>query len=107
MNKVSLVTLKNGLRRLQGISQKRKDSLQERLARSEKISAKDETWLDNAGNYIDEQALLDVLAAASDFDGKMKNLTPEQSTLVDQMTKAAYDGVPDSDGVSKKRKRKL
>ena len=41
----------------------RKNDLLNRLKAQEKISAADETWLDQEGNYVDEEAFLNTLRA--------------------------------------------
>ena len=60
----TLAILRKGLSTLKLNTKKRKDILIARLTNKEKISAADEHWLDNAGNEVDEQQILDELEAA-------------------------------------------
>ena len=39
-----------------------------KLSQKESISSADERWLDNEGNIVDEQRVLDDLEAASDYE---------------------------------------
>ncbi len=93
MPSVSLVTLKNGLHRLKEASRKRKQDLETRLSRSEKISSEDEHWLDNEANHVDEDALVTSLQEAADYEAALKKLTPLQNGLAEKLRKLAYDSV--------------
>ena len=47
-----------------------------------RISDEDEEWLDNAGNTVDE-AVLDLLENASDYEHGLAQLTAQQKILVE------------------------
>ena len=57
MSKNPLDVLKSGLTNLKNLTKTRRDDLLARLHRKEKISAKEEEWLDNAANSVDEEVL--------------------------------------------------
>jgi hypothetical protein len=68
MSKNPLDVLKKGLSKLKDSIEERKDNLLACLNRKEKISDEDEEWLDNAGNVVDEEAVVDLLENASDYE---------------------------------------
>ena len=59
----SLAILKAGLAALKSKAEIRKNDLLNRLKAQEKISAADDTWLAQEGNYVDEEAFLNTLRA--------------------------------------------
>jgi hypothetical protein len=60
--------LKKGLVALKNQAKKHRDSLLERLNKKEKILEADEAWLDDGANHVEEDALLDKLETASDYE---------------------------------------
>jgi hypothetical protein len=56
-----LHVLQKGLAKLKDAVKGRKDNLLACLNGKEKISDEDEEWLDNAGNLVDEEAIVDLL----------------------------------------------
>ena len=64
----SIATLKKGLAQFSKKIKARKDKLTDMLAKNEKISDDDEHWLDHEANTVDEQRVLDILEAASDYE---------------------------------------
>jgi hypothetical protein len=67
MPKKPLDVLKKGLSKLKTSIKERKDNLLAFLNRKEKISDEDEEWLDNAGNMVDEEAVVNLLENTSDY----------------------------------------
>ena len=62
-----VATLKKGLVEFTEKIKARKDNLTDKLAKNEKLPDDDEHWLDHEANTVDEQRVLDVLEAASDY----------------------------------------
>ena len=62
MSENPLHVLQKGLQvaKLKDSVKERKDNLLACLNRKERISDEDEEWLDNAGNTVDEEAVLDL-----------------------------------------------
>jgi hypothetical protein len=60
--------LKRGLTKFSEKIKACKDDLCAKLSRRETISSADEWWLDHKANTVDEQRVLDVLEAASDYE---------------------------------------
>ena len=60
---ISLAILKAGLAALKSKAEICKNDLLNHLKAQEKISAADETWLDQEGNYVDGEAFLNTLRA--------------------------------------------
>ena len=64
-----LQVLKGGLSKLKETIKKRKESLLQVLQLWEqKISSEDEDWLDQEANFVDEEAIVDMLENASDYE---------------------------------------
>ena len=61
------------------------DDLLARLNGKEKISDEDEEWLDNAGNVIEEEAVVDLPDNASDYEQGLTQLTSQQKILVKKL----------------------
>lgn len=80
----SLDVLKKGLARLKNQVNSRKNDLLSRLHRKETISSEDEHWLDHDGNLVDE-ALVDSLENASDYERGLGRLDPKQRPLVKKL----------------------
>jgi hypothetical protein len=68
MSKNPLDVLKKGLSKLKNSIKERNDNLLAFLNRKEKISDEDKEWLDNAGNMVDEEAVVDFLENVSDYE---------------------------------------
>ena len=69
----------------------RKDKLTDMLARNEKISDDDENWLDHEANTIDEQRVLDILEAASDYEKEVEKLDANSKGIVKKLREWAGD----------------
>jgi hypothetical protein len=85
MSKNPLHVLKKGLAKLTDSIKARKDNLLARINGKERISDEDEEWLDNAGNLVDEEAVVDLLENASDYEHGLTQLTSQQKSLVDKL----------------------
>ena len=80
------------------------------LKAQEKISAADETWLDQDGNHVDEEALLSTLGAASNFEHALTLLNPGEKKVLDGLVEVGKEGMSASSSgqgknVSKKHQR--
>ncbi|KAJ6605570.1 hypothetical protein DFH09DRAFT_1067823 [Mycena vulgaris] len=104
----SLEILRKGLSLLKESVETRKDGLMSRLRRKEKISASDEAWLDDAANHVDEDAVMDKLEKASDYERGFARLDAKELGLVEKLRQRAGDvGKKAEDMASKKRKKVL
>jgi hypothetical protein len=99
---MSLETLRKGLRALKEQVKKRKEDLTERLQKKESISEADEARLDNEANHVDEDAVIDSLENASDYERGLAHLDSKQKGLVKKLKDLGGGGK--SDEASKKRK---
>ena len=86
-----LKILKKGLLKLKQTVKKKKDKLNAKLTQKEPISASDEEWLDNEGNLINQQCVLDNLEAASDYEWGLERLGEEEKKLVWDLIKLGDD----------------
>ena len=77
--------LKKGLAKLSGNIRNRKDRLTAKLSRGETISLSDEQWLDNEGNTIDEERILDVLQSAPDYGKAVDQLSDNEKAIVKKL----------------------
>lgn len=73
MPPVPLETLK-GLSALRDEVQARKTALEAQLSRREKILEEDEVWLDNDGNAIDEELVIEALENAPHYERGLARL---------------------------------
>jgi hypothetical protein len=92
----ALNALKNALSKLKRLAEKRRKDLLDRLAKKEKLS--DETWLDTAGNLVDEECVIDALDTASDFEQGVERLSDNEKAALHRLRQAA------GEEVNKKRK---
>jgi hypothetical protein len=60
-----LEVLKKGLGVLKNQVKAQKETLQKKLAKGEKLISEDETWLDTAGNLVEEDWVFETLETAS------------------------------------------
>jgi len=95
----ALDILKNAFSKLKKSTEKRRKALLNCLAKKEKLSEADETWLDNDGNLVDEERVIEALDAASDFERGVERLSDNGKAALYRLRQAAEDNV------SKKRKR--
>lgn len=90
--------LKKGLKQLQNQIGEQKSLLEAKLKANQSISEIDLDWLDNAGNLVDEERVVEALDNASDYERGLERLGLEEKALVDKL-KELVTGAP-----SKKRK---
>ena len=68
-----------------------KDKLMDMLAKNEKISDDDKHWLDHEANTADEQCVLDILEAASDYEKEVGKLDANSKGIVKKLWEWAGD----------------
>ena len=105
MGKNPLQVLKGGLSKLKETVKKRKESLLSRLREQQKISSEDEDWLDQEANFVDEEALVDMLENASDYERAVSKLDPKQKPLLERLIELG-GGIKDVIVMGKSSKRK-
>ena len=86
-----LEVLKKGFAKFTETIKTRKKELSAKLARAETISSSDEHWLDNEGNTVDEQCVLDTLESASDYERGIERLDENGKTIVKKLREWAGD----------------
>ena len=95
--------LKKGLKNLQDQISDQKWQLKADLKANRPISEADEEWLDNAGNLVDHELVVQELEMASDYEAAYEALDLQHKSIVQKLQKLAMSGeksvVP-----SKKRK---
>lgn len=96
-------TLKKGLSKFSLKIKARKDKLMDMLAKNEKLSDDDEHWLDHEANTVDEQRVLDILEAASDYEKEVGGLDANSKGIVKKLQEWAGDT---SKVAGQKRQRK-
>ncbi|KAG5646239.1 hypothetical protein DXG03_004066 [Asterophora parasitica] len=72
-----LDVLKVGLARLKGQIKTRRDDILARLARNECVLDDDEHRLDHDANFVDEDAILELLEKASDYERGLERLNSQ------------------------------
>lgn len=82
----------------------RKDRLNAKLSRGEAISPSDEQWLDNEGNTIDEERILEALELAPDYNKAIAELDRNGQEIVRKLREWAGCG-PSAEVTGNKRKR--
>ncbi|KAF9256784.1 hypothetical protein L218DRAFT_1006987 [Marasmius fiardii PR-910] len=82
-----LGVLKKGFKALKDSISVRQTTLQARIANKEPLSEADEHWMDNGGNIVDEQRVIDILDDASDYERAKNSLNAEQKELVEKLMK--------------------
>ena len=105
MGKNPLQVLKRGLSKLKETVKKWKDSLLLQLQEQQKISLDDEGWLDQEANFVDEEALVDMLENASDYEHALSKLDPKQKPLFKRLIELG-GGIKDVIIMGKSSKRK-
>ena len=92
MSKNLLNELESGLQVLCERIQVRKNDLLARLAKEEKISDEDETWLNNKANLVDEESLVTSLQASPNLKAALSALNETQRTALDRLRNANLRG---------------
>ena len=80
-----LEVLKKGLAKFTETIKTREKELSAKLARAETISSSDEHWLDNEGNTVDKQHVLDTLESASDYERGIEWLDENGKAIVKKL----------------------
>jgi hypothetical protein len=86
-----LEILKKGFTQLSNKIKDRKNELNAKLARKEAISSSEEEWLDNEGNTVDEQRVLDILELAPDYEKGVEQLDYKGKAIVQKLRELAGD----------------
>ena len=81
--------LKKGLAKLQNQIPDRKSKLEADLKANKHISEVDEEWLDNTGNLVDEERVVDILDKASDYERGLGRLGQEEKSIVQKLMQLA------------------
>ena len=105
MSENPLHVLQKGLAKLKDSVRERKNNLLACLNRKERISDEDEEWLDNAGNTVDEEAVLDLLENTSDYEHSLAQLTAQQKILVEKLKELG--GERKKNSLVRKQEKKL
>ena len=77
--------LKKGLAKLKKKFKAKKEHLEAKLFRQESISSSDERWLDNEGNTVDEQRVIDTLESSSNYERGLENLDEPGKVIVKKL----------------------
>lgn len=86
-----LEVLKKGLAKFTETIKTHKKELSAKLARAETISSSDEHWLDNEGNTVNKQRVLDTLESASDYEQGISRLDENGKAIVKKLREWAGD----------------
>jgi len=86
-----LKVLKKGLAKFMETIKTCKKELSAKLAQAETISSSDEHWLDNEGNTVDKQCVLDTLESASDYEQGIEQLDENGKAIVKKLREWAGD----------------
>ena len=85
MGKKPLDMLKSSLHKLQSQIQDRKNNLLACLSQKEKLSPKDEEWLDHDANLVNKEFLVDILDKASNYECKLATLDVNKQSLLQKL----------------------
>ncbi|KIK76349.1 hypothetical protein PAXRUDRAFT_170205, partial [Paxillus rubicundulus Ve08.2h10] len=69
-----------------------KTRLEGELKARQPISDSDQEWLDNAGNLVDEEQVVDALDHASDYEQGLKRLNSHDKSVVEKLKNLAGSG---------------
>ena len=81
--------LKKGLAKLWNQISDQKSKLEADLKANKHISEVDEEWLDNTGNLVDEERVVDILDKASDYERGFGRLGQEEKSIVQKLMQLA------------------
>ena len=96
--------LKKGFAKLIQTITKKRDDLNIKLSQQEDISSADEQWLDNKGNTIDKQHILEKLESASDYKTGVAQLDDNGKAIMKKLQELAGDPDLPAKVAGKKRK---
>ena len=86
---IPLNSLKQGLKKLQDQTHGHKAMLETTLRAKQVISEANEEWLDNAGNLIDKEWVVNELDKAMDFADALERLDSQNKAIIQKLTKLA------------------
>ncbi|KAJ7488311.1 hypothetical protein FB451DRAFT_1553732 [Mycena latifolia] len=84
----SLALLKKGLSQLAESVKKRRDALLTRAKKddpADRLMPAEDKWLDNDANHVDEDAVIQKLETASDYDRGLSRLDTKELALVEKL----------------------
>ena len=87
-----LVTIWNGLKKLEGQHQDKRERLLAQLKAKRAISEADQNWLDGAANLVDKVHILKVLENAPDYETGLSKLISRDQMVVDELKKLRDGG---------------
>ena len=90
-SKNPLSILRKGLDTLKRQVQTHKANLEAKLQQKEKLTDVDGHWLDNDGNVVDKQRVLETLEASSDYEQGFARLDEADKGIVRQLRELAGD----------------
>ncbi|KIK78130.1 hypothetical protein PAXRUDRAFT_164834 [Paxillus rubicundulus Ve08.2h10] len=96
-------TLKKGLAKLRHQIRDRKTRLEGELKAHQPVSDSNLEWLDNAGNLVDEERVVDALDHASDYERGLQRLNSHDKSVIEKLKNLAGSG--DHEKPANKRKR--
>jgi hypothetical protein len=105
MPKKFLDDLQKSLELLKQQNQARVDRLQSQLAKKEPISSEDEDFLDQQGNFVDEEALLEFFRTTRGAENALEGLTDKQKCALERLKGVQREDVVS--GPTNGRKREL
>ncbi|KAG6377392.1 hypothetical protein JVT61DRAFT_15188 [Boletus reticuloceps] len=73
-------------------TQDRRTKLEADLKANQPISETDEDWLDNAGNLVDEEWVVELLDCASDYERGVEKLDEKGKFVVPKLKDLAGNG---------------
>lgn len=77
--------LKKGLKELQNQIGEQKSQLEAKLKANQLVLEIDLEWLDNAGNLVDEERIVDVLDKASDYERGLERMGLQEKAIVQKL----------------------
>jgi hypothetical protein len=80
-----LETIKKGLNILKEQIHEWKSKLKADLQVKKKLSEEDEQWLDNEGNLVDEEHVVDLLERASDYERGLACLDSNDKIVIQKL----------------------
>ncbi len=78
----TLSDLKKALQSWKAETEVKRVDIVDRLAHGRPVSGEEEAWLDEGGNFVDEDVVLEKLQSASDISSALKDLSTSQRTCV-------------------------
>ena len=86
--------LKKGLTKLQNQIEDQKTRLEGKLRACQPILDSDQEWLDNDGNLMDEEQVVDALDHASNYKQGLERLNSHDRAVVDKLQSLAGSCAP-------------